>query len=63
MNNDKKIKNYGDEDFLENRELTSKSMKRSFSNRRNEKNRFNFIRRESGSGMLFIGKADTGRER
>lgn len=45
MNNDKKIKNYGDEDFLENRESARKSMKRSFSNRRGEKNRFDFIRR------------------
>lgn len=43
MNNDEKIKNYGDGDFLENRESASKSMKRSFSNRRDEKNRFHFI--------------------
>lgn len=33
MNNDEKIKNYGDGDFLENRKSASKSMKRSFLNR------------------------------
>lgn len=53
MNNDEKIKNYGDEDFHENRESASKSMKRSFSNRRDEKNRFDFIRIESGKRNAF----------
>ena len=43
MNNDEKIKNYGDEDFLENRESAGKSMKSSFTDRRDDKNRFHFI--------------------
>lgn len=49
MKNDKKIKNYGDEDLFENRESASKSMKRILSNRLDEKNRsITYIRRESG---------------
>lgn len=42
MKNDKKIKNYGDEDLFENRESASKSMKRILSNRLDEKNRFDY---------------------
>lgn len=43
MNNDEKIKNYGDEDFLENRGSARILMKSSFTDRREEKNRFHFI--------------------
>lgn len=67
MNNDKKIKNYGDEDFHGNRGSACKSMKRSFSNRRNKKNRFHFktastlYEKNRGSGMLFVERSGTGR--